>query len=110
MIPVPIQFSHWDWIGADYVWGSRGLADAIRHETEPEMGTSLIIVNYGCIVNAHGGIRNVEMDPPPAYMPILDRRVDPGAGGFSDHVNFRILNTIPLLSGDEQFISYGPNW
>ena len=69
-----------------------------------------MIVNYGCLANAHGSIRNIGVVTEPEYRPTLDRRTDPGAGAFSDFEDVRFYSLHPISAGDELFLSYGPNW
>jgi hypothetical protein len=42
--------------------------------------------------------------------PLLDRRLDCGAGGFSDLVNSAFTSKFPINAGEELFISYGEHW
>lgn len=44
------------------------------------------------------------------YKPMLDRRVDPGAGAFSDYWDFSFRSNHKIEAGEEIFISYGESW
>lgn len=81
----------------------------LHYDTRPELQSSAMAGNYGSLSNSHSGINNLRFAPP-IFDPILDRRSDPGAGAFSDYIDFGFQSDEPVAGGDELFVSYGENW
>lgn len=61
------------------------------------------------LANFHTGLVNMEIYPSRIH-PKLDRRIDPGAGAFSDLANSAFRSKYPISAGEELFISYGEHW
>jgi hypothetical protein len=94
------------WQGSEYVWS--GDAHGASYESLPFFDTSIIAGLFGALANAHTGITNM-VQAPSGYDPLLDRRIDPGAGGFSAYdCGFR--SAYPVAAGEELFVSYGEQW
>lgn len=95
------------WDADDYTWDASGY-DA-EYETNSQGTSSVLVVNEGCMANFHPGLVNFDTGNVIFY-PVLDRRYDPGAGAFSDYVNFSFQSRHAVEAGEEAFISYGEMW
>ena len=107
VIPVIDKNSKDRWDADDYTWDASGY-DA-EYETNSQGTSSVLVVNEGCMANFHPGLVNFDTGNVIFY-PVLDRRYDPGAGAFSDYVNFSFQSRHAVEAGEEAFISYGEMW
>jgi hypothetical protein len=88
------------WIGDDYAWK----ADGSDMEQECASPGQILIGNVGSLANSHPGIHNTVLES--EYNPILDRRIDPGAGASTDYmVSFKSEGVIDAAT--EIFLDYG---
>jgi len=95
------------WDARDYVWFGN------TYETEYEAGSQghvdVMVVNHGALANFHPGLVNFHPGKT-FFSPLLDLRIDPGAGAFSDYADFSFLSQHEVKAGEEVFISYGESW
>lgn len=105
-IPIlPItDFKAATWDAYDYTWAP----GAYLSEFEAN-SVQVLTPNEGCLSNFHPGLVNMAMNDV-TYKPVLDRRIDPGAGAFSDYRDYSFKSEYRLEAGREIFISYGENW
>eukprot|EP00539_Tryblionella_compressa_P012070 CAMPEP_0178807154 /NCGR_PEP_ID=MMETSP0745-20121128/16764_1 /TAXON_ID=913974 /ORGANISM="Nitzschia punctata, Strain CCMP561" /LENGTH=1120 /DNA_ID=CAMNT_0020467107 /DNA_START=31 /DNA_END=3391 /DNA_ORIENTATION=- len=121
---------------SDYVWSGRlfdflndGHPDFISEFSVPLHGVSvhvpmdildtpclqpILVLLFLCkllkaLLNFHTGLVNVDINPS-SFNPVLDRRVDPGAGSFSDFSDTSFKSLSAIGAGDELFIDYGEFW
>eukprot|EP00560_Eucampia_antarctica_P004260 CAMPEP_0197838076 /NCGR_PEP_ID=MMETSP1437-20131217/34196_1 /TAXON_ID=49252 ORGANISM="Eucampia antarctica, Strain CCMP1452" /NCGR_SAMPLE_ID=MMETSP1437 /ASSEMBLY_ACC=CAM_ASM_001096 /LENGTH=655 /DNA_ID=CAMNT_0043445605 /DNA_START=42 /DNA_END=2006 /DNA_ORIENTATION=- len=107
VFPVVDKVSAGRWDADDYTWDAGGY-DA-EYETDSSGSSSVLVVNEGCMANFHPGLVNFQTGTL-SYTPLLDRRKDPGAGAFSDYVDFSFESMHEVKAGEEVFISYGETW
>ena len=81
----------------------------VGHESEPFAYLGVSANDFGGIANCHLGLLNIE-PVGTVYQPMLDRRTDPGAGGMTDYVDYRVGSTHAIQAGNELFLSYGQEW
>jgi len=93
-----------EWDMKDYIWTGRSYNaeyEVDANYTSEAMGASL--------ANFHPGILNMGLKRP-EFQPLLDRCVDPGAGGSSDYLGCAFQSKLEMQPGEEMFISYGDSW
>lgn len=96
------------WPGKDYVWSGSAFAKDIDEYIQG-YGLSFLYGLFGSLANAHTGITNLGMGEG-RRDPMLDRRVDAGAGAFSPYVDTGFYSRYPIAAGEELFVSYGEHW
>lgn len=97
------------WAGDEYLWSSNDQGSTISYEASKSSDIMELVTMYGSLANSHTGIQNLD-GLPAQFVPTLDRRVDPGAGAFTDYVG-RVYRTNRAISaGDELFVDYGQHW
>uniref|UniRef100_A0A7S1GRS0 SET domain-containing protein n=1 Tax=Cyclophora tenuis TaxID=216820 RepID=A0A7S1GRS0_CYCTE len=108
MSVVPIPWRHdKNYDIKDYVWN--GGTYKVEYEAAPNISTVIMAVNDGALANSHTGLVNEKLSVP-TYNPILDRCSDPGAGAFSDYVDYSFMSARAVGAGEELFVEYGDQW
>jgi hypothetical protein len=107
MFAIPFFDGPW-WTGQEYSWSS-GVADRSSYEDLPGFETNFLAGLFGGMSNSHAGIANLR-EGKIRFDPILDRRIDPGAGAFTDHLDFNFKSAYSISAGEELFIDYGSSW
>ena len=106
VVPVPWRRDK-DYDIKDYVW--EGGTFRTDYEAAPKIETVVMAVNDGALANSHWGLVN-EVLSEPTFQPVLDRCIDPGAGAFSDYVDYSFRSSVAVGAGEELFVSYGDQW
>ena len=109
-IPVFYSSSEYgrSWAIKDYVWEGPTFSSEIQ-EYIKGYDLSFACSLLGALTNCHTGIMNIVMGGG-RYDPMLDRRVDAGAGASSAHVATGFYSLYPIAAGEEFFVSYGEWW
>jgi hypothetical protein len=68
-----------------------------------------VSIRISALANFHTGLVNMKISTA-RIDPKLDRRIDPGAGAFSDLADSAFRSVYPIAAGEELFISYGEHW
>jgi hypothetical protein len=89
------------WPGKDYVWAPSSFS--VDDDGAPEYDIEIICGLFGSLANFHTGLVNMYMKTD-TIRPKLDRRVDPGAGAFSDIPDSGFISAHPVAAGEELFV------
>lgn len=95
----------WTFLWDDYTWDAVYLQ--LDHEGMNEV--NVCSPGFGSAANCFLDLQNVEEWYPENHN-VLDRRYDPGAGGFSSYHNRLSTAKKAIRAGEELFVSYGDNW
>ena len=93
-----------NWLLDDYYWNS----GTTKGWTEAEDVES-IVPGLGMLANSHPGLFNARMGSPQTVA-VLNARVDPGAGTFSDYSDMFYVANQDIKVGQELFVDYGDEW
>jgi hypothetical protein len=109
VVPVFTIFPQ-SWSGMDYIWQGKVYSTEFESAgAATPFGTDVLAVNDGALANSHQGLVN-EHQEKSTFHPVLDRCKDPGAGAFSDYVDYSFQSSFALEAGEELFVDYGEHW